>query len=112
MVKPESTRRVIADGFSFREYVYSRTFFTKLLGKVLRPIHNRLFTTEVINAKNMSVSKEDRIKVRDFLLPNVKLPNKFLYAVYVVFIRKTYFLYKRIEGKIVAKKAMKNEVNL
>lgn len=103
MTTLESTRKVIADNYAFREYVYSKNIVSKILGNILRPIHNRLFTTEVVNYKNMNVSKKERIKISDFLYSNTRLPNKFLYAVYVVFIRKGYFLYKRIENKVVVK---------
>lgn len=110
MSKPENTRRVINDGYKFREYVYSKNFFTRVLGGILRPIHNRLFTTEVINMKNNGVDKDKQLKIRDYLLPNVNLPNKFIYAVYVVLIRKAYFLYKKFEGRYMGRLAYKYEV--
>lgn len=112
MVKVESTRKVIKDGYDFREYVYSKSFITRMWGKIFKNVHNRLFTTEVVNAKNMNTSKNERIKVKDFLLSETRLPNKIWYAIYVIFIRKMYFLYKRIEGKIMAKIVMKNGVDL
>jgi glycosyltransferase involved in cell wall biosynthesis len=99
MVRPESTRRVIKDGFDFREYVYSQNFFTRCLGTVLRTCHYKLFTVQVIAAKNKSVDKEKQIKREDFCKDHVPEPPVWLYAFYRLIFQKLYFRHKYHQSK-------------
>ena len=111
MSTPEATRQVIQDGYDFREYVYSRNFVTRLMGKAVRASQNRLFTTEVIERKNDGMDRDKQIRLRDYLPSEKDLPHKLWYAIYVVLIRKAYFLYKKVEGRRMSRKAYQYEVS-
>lgn len=94
MAKPESTRRVIKDGYDFREYVYSRNILSRLGGKVLRKCHYKLFTVQVIAAKNIGIDKQAQISRNDYCKDNVTEPSPWFYNLYRLVIQKLYFRHK------------------
>ena len=110
MMKIESTHRTIKDGFDFREYVYSKGFFSKICGLIFRKYHYFKFTSDVVNERNRA-SKE-KISLEDFDYIYDKRPSKIMYFIYTNIIIRGYNFYKKIETKILSKKArrvMENE---
>lgn len=112
MAKPESTNRVIKDAIDFREYVYSRNILSRFLGRILRGCHNKLFTAQVIMAKNIGVNKENQLKRSDIENDYISDPPRWLYIVYRLFVQKLYFRYKHyqsLNNERFAKKILKQE---
>lgn len=105
MIKPESTYNTIKMGFDFREYAYSRTIGSKIVGHLLRACHYRKFTSDVVNEKN-NVSQK-KISVRDYDSIYSKRPNRLWYFLYIHVILKGYFFHKKQQTKHLRKKAMK-----
>lgn len=105
MVKKESTRETIQDGFAFREYVYSRNVFSRLLGAVLRSAHYYEFTKAVVDARN--IVSEEQISLSDYddiYNSNVsKLSYSFFRA-----IRRIYFKYKGYQSNRLRRKLIRN----
>ena len=99
MVKPESTRRVIKDGYDFREYVYSKNSITRFFGFLLRRCHYKLFSVQVIEAKNKGVEKSRQINREDFCRDGVSDPPGWWYNTYRLFIQKMYFQHKYYQAR-------------
>ena len=100
MIKLESTRRTIRDGFAFREYVYRKH---PLIGRLFRSCHYRKFTTDVINERNRVCS--DQLTLHDFDDVYDKRPNPLWYLIYRTVISRGYTRVKKIESKRLAKRA-------
>lgn len=94
MIKPESTRRVIKDGYDFREYVYSKNIISNIGGKIFRRCHYKQFSSEVIEAKNRSLGKNKKIQRKDYCLDKVSEPSRVGYFMYVNVWQKLYYAYK------------------
>ncbi len=103
MVKPESTYRTIRAGYDFREYAYSRSLFSRIMGAMLRRCHYKKFSTDVIREKR-NVSKA-KIKLSDFDGIYSKRPWRLTYFFYTKVLLRAYFLHKRKQSKRLAKGA-------
>lgn len=106
MVKPESTRRVIRDGYDFREYAYSKNPF---IGRLFRRCHYKVFTGFVVNERN-NIGKT-KISMEDYDDIYSKRPNKIWYLFYRVVISRLYVNHKNKQTKKLAKMAMKGMEN-
>ena len=95
MIKPESTKRVIRDGYDFREYVYHKNMFTRIMGCALRRCHTKQFESEVIEAKNKSLDKKKRIRIEDFQTKECKPPTRIGYVFYRLVWQNSYYRHKR-----------------
>lgn len=109
MIKPESTRRVIQDGFDFREYVYSKSIINAFLGVLFRKCHYKQFTSEVIKAKNKSLGKKKQILKKDYCLDGVTEPSKLGYFVYRNILQGLYYSYKGKECARLYRKVIKDK---
>ena len=107
MSKPESTYNVIKAGFDFREYVYSKNIFTKMLGVLLRASQHRRFTINVIEQKKRSI--DVHLKTTDFDSICNKKPNMHWYAFYLLVISHAYEFVKAKQMKRLYKKSLKDK---
>lgn len=103
MIKPESTYQTIKAGYDFREYAYSRNFFSRIVGAMFRRCHYKKFSTDVIREKS-NVSKE-KIKLSDFNSIYSKRPWRFTYFLYIQLILHTFLFLKRKQSKRMSKGA-------
>lgn len=105
MIKPESTWKTIQAGYDIREYAYSETLFSRLMGAMFRNCHYRKFTSDVINERN-AVSKE---KVTLDLYDDIcsKRPNRFWYFIYIHVVLRSYYFYKKLQTERIYKKVVK-----
>lgn len=106
MIKPESTRRVIKDGYDFREYIYSKK---PIVGKLFRKCHYTQFTNYVVNEKN-NVSK-NKLSISDFDDIFSKRPSKMWYLFYRIVISRVYVHHKNKQTQKLARKAVKRMEN-
>ena len=110
MVKPETTHKVIKNGFDFREYVYSKNIIFNFFGNILRKSHYKKFTLDVIS--DINSVKNKKILLSDFDYIYDKRPSKIIYFIYTRLIIRGYNFFKKIETKILSKKErriMENE---
>lgn len=105
MIKPEATRQTIQMGFDFREYAYSRTFLSRVVGRLLRACHYRKFTSDVVNEKNNVAEK--KITLNDYDSIYAKRPNRLWYFIYIHIILKSYHFLKGQQTKRLCKRVMK-----
>ena len=107
MSKPESTYNTIKNNYDFREYVYSKNFLLRLWGKVFGTSQYRRFVVQVIEQKKKSVP--DYIAVEDFDSICNKKPNKHLYVIYVLAVKKIYDFFKGKQMTRLYKKSLKDK---
>lgn len=110
MVKPETTHKIIKNGFDFREYVYSKSKLYNILGIILRKSHYKKFTSDVIS--DINSIKKKKLSLSDFDDIYDIRPSKIMYFIYTNIVIRGYNFYKKIETKILSKKArrvMENE---
>ena len=105
MIKKESTRETIQDGFDFREYVYSRNLVSRLFGTLLRPAHYYEFTKAVVDARN-NVS-EEQISLSDYDEIYNSHASKLSYLFFRA-IRKIYFTHKGYQSNRLRRKLINN----
>lgn len=102
MSLPESSYKTIRDGYLFREYVFSKTLFHRIYGKLFRSTLYYMFTGGVIEQRKKCFSD-----YTDFAcyagVYNIK-PNKFMRFVFNK-ITKVYSKIKRIQMKRLRRKA-------
>ncbi len=94
MMKQESTIRVLNDGYLFREYVYSKSIFNRLMGCLFRKCHARDFTQMVLESKNRCLPRELRIKKEDLPIIYVKEPSVLGWVFYKYIMQRKYYSYK------------------
>lgn len=103
MMKKESLFRVIRDNFDFREYVYQKNWFNRLIGKLFRSCHYKTFTSFAIRERcNVSAEYYD---LSDFDQVYDRRPNPIWYLFYQCVICYIYNCHKKHQGKVHAKKA-------
>ncbi len=107
MSKPESTYNTIRNNYDFRKYVYSKNWFNKLWGKIFGTSQYRRFVIQVIEQKEKSVP--DHMSVGDFDDICCKRPNKHLYVIYVLVIKKIYDFFKEKQMYKLYKKTLKDK---
>ena len=96
MIKPESTRRVIKDGYDFREYIYSKH---SMVGRLFKKCQYQRFTKDVVNEKN-NVSRL-KVSVSDFDDIYNQKPGKLWYC-FFMFVNLIYSRHKNHETKKLA----------
>lgn len=107
MSQSDSVYRTVKAGFDFREYVFSKNFFTWLWGKLFRASLYRRFTGCVILQRKQSV--KDNVTLSDFNYIYSKRPNMHWYAFYTIFIERAYMMFKTRQMKKLYKKSLKDE---
>lgn len=103
MMKKESLFRVIRDNFDFREYVYQKNWFNRLIGKLFRSCHYKAFTSFAIRER-CNVCAE-YYSLSDFDKIYRKRPNPIWYLFYQCVICRIYNRHKKWQGNAHAKKA-------
>lgn len=104
MMEKESIRKVVRDNFDYREYVYQKNPYNRLIGKLFRNCHYKRFTNEAI-AERVKVSGEP-IMLSDFDDIYAGRPNPLWYFFYTSVILRIYGKYKYLQEKRSAKKAI------
>ena len=102
MMKKESLFRVIQDNFAFREYVYQKNWFNRLIGKLFRSCHYKTFTSFAIRER-CNVSSES-YSLSDFDQIYSGRPNPIWYLFYQCVICHIYNLHKNWQGNAHAKR--------
>jgi glycosyltransferase involved in cell wall biosynthesis len=105
MMKKESLFRVIRDNFHFREYVYQKNWFNRLIGKLFRSCHYKTFTSFAIRER-CNVSAE-YYSLSDFDQIYSQRPNPVWYLFYQCVICQIYNRHKKRQGNAHAKKAVR-----
>lgn len=105
MMKKESLFRVIQDNFDFREYVYQKNWFNKIIGKIFRSCHYKVFASFAIQER-CNVSGE-HYNLSDFDQIYNRLPNPIWYLFYQCVICRIYTCHKKRQGKAHAKKVVR-----
>lgn len=107
MSKPESTYKTIKNNYDFREYVYSKNWLLGLWGKIFGSSQYRRFVVQVIEQKEKSV--QGHLKTADFDSICSKRPNKHVYVIYVLAIKKIYDFFKARQMAKLYKKSLKDK---
>lgn len=107
MIKAESTHNTIEAGYDFREYVYSKNFFTRLIGELFRKLHYQHFTMDVITEKKKVSNVKIELSDFDGIFPG--RPGKFIYYFYTHFFLRAYSLHKKCQSKQLIKGVRKYE---
>ena len=107
MSKPESTYKTIKNNYDFREYVYSKNWLLGLWGKIFGSSQYRRFVVQVIEQKEKSV--QGHLKTADFDSICSKRPNKNVYVIYVLAIKKIYDFFKAKQMAKLYKKSLKDK---
>lgn len=102
MMKKESLFRVIRDNFDFREYVYQKNWFNRLIGKLFRSCHYKAFTSFAIRER-CNVSSE-YYSLSDFDQIYSRRPNPIWYLFYQCVICRIYNHHKKRQGNAHAKR--------
>ena len=99
MIELDSTRKVVQNGFDFREYVYAEH---PMIGMLFRKCHYKKFTYDVLEQRN-SVS---RFKMDTSVFDDIydQKPGVLSYLFFKV-ISRSYSLHKKHQTKRLAKKA-------
>ena len=103
MMKKDSLFRVIQDNFDFREYVYQKNWWNRVIGKLFRNCHYKTFTSFAIQER-CNVSGE-YYGLSDFDQIYSGRPNPIWYLFYQCIISRIYTRHKRRQGATHAKKA-------
>lgn len=105
MMKKESLFRVIQDNFDFREYVYQKNWFNRIIGKLFRSCHYKVFASFAIQERcNVSGEYYD---LSDFDQIYDRRPNPIWYLFYQCVICRIYTLHKKRQGNAHAKKVIR-----
>lgn len=104
MSKPESTYKVIKDYFDFREYVFSKNIFSKIYGFLFRSSLYSAFIYSVLKQRKF-VSTEYIDKKYYATIYNKK-PNKLIDKIWMSFINKPYWKWKKHRMRVLEKKAI------
>ena len=111
MSKPENTYKTIKDNFEFREYIYNKNLFNKLIGNFLRSVIYYEFTNLVLSQRRLVSNKFAEFK--DYSDIYNKQPYKFAYRIWRSFIRRPYQYHKKIQMHLLKqrfKKYIKNNI--
>ena len=101
MMKLDSSRQVVQNGFDFREYIYSKHL---LIGKLFKKCHYKKFTRDVVEQRN----RVSRFKINSSLYNDIfnESPSLLEYLFFKI-VSNFYTLYKRVQTNILTKKAVR-----
>lgn len=103
MSLPSSSYQVISNGFSFREYVFSKNIINKIYGYFLRSTLYYIFTGGVLEQRAKSFNSF--ISFSDFSGVYNKKPNRLILWFYKKIINKIYLKIKKHQIRILRHKA-------
>lgn len=106
MMRKDSLIRVVQDNFDFREYVYQKNWMNRLLGKLFRNCHYKVFTSFAIQER-CNVSGEN-YSLSDFDQIYSGRPNFVWYLFYQCIICRIYIWHKKRQGNAHAKKVIRS----